>query len=289
MKFNFKFKIFIVPIICAGFIMTSANSEAATPQRLSISPGGAVLYDRNNFNYSYSGAVMSAYQKPYAMNFEIWKPYDLPAGWYATFDGFPVAQIAENRWVYGQLYIDGAIKPTNILVGSVIPSDVPGLVRIASVWSYGRYIDTPEFLKIKKYNCNRMGWLKEGWLNTIIAWHTRKIGVFVWLGNRWAKFEPNSGEYTWQMLKRLTPYIIDELRKNNVWFDGGEPLEVADLARQWGYIWGGKVILESLRNYRDSGGGNENVTSMRESSSSESDRSTPKENDSNSGPRWDVD
>ena len=177
-----------------------------------------------------------------------------------------------------------------ILVGSVIPSKVPGLVRIASVWSYGRFVDTPEFLKIKDYQCNRMGWLKDGWLNTIIAWHNRKPGVWVWLGNRWKRFEPNSGEYTWQMLKRVTPYIIDELRKSNAWYEGGEPVEVADLARQWGYIWGGKVILESLKNYRDSGGsGSGTVTSMKDTSSSgSSGNSAPQEN-VNSGPRWDVD
>ena len=74
----------------------------------------------------YTGAVMNAYQQVYAMNFEIWRPSDIPAGWYATFDGFPVAQIAENRWVYGQIGIDGVISPTNVLVGSVIPGNIPG-------------------------------------------------------------------------------------------------------------------------------------------------------------------
>ncbi|MBQ3646064.1 MAG: hypothetical protein II960_05605 [Synergistaceae bacterium] len=281
-EMKFKTKLFMISVLCSGFMIYPEISYSATAQRLSVNPGGTVLYGTEN----YSGAVMSAYQKTYAMNFEIWKPYDLPAGWYATFDGFPVAQIAENRWVYGQLYIDGAIRPTNILVGSVIPSDVPGLVRIAPVWSYGRYIDTPEFLKIKEYRCNRMGWLKDGRLSTIIAWHTRKTGVYIWLGNRWGFFEPNSGEYTWQMIKRITPYIIEELRKSNAWYDGSEPLEVADLARQWGYIWGGKVILESLKSYRDSGG-SDNVTSMKDSSNSGNNNAAPQEN-ANSNPRWDV-
>ena len=280
-KFKFLFLILI------SLIIFSSNASAV--ERLTITPNGSVLYGSR----TYSGVVMSAYQKAYAMNFEIWKPHDLPAGWYATFDGFPVAQIAENRWVYGQMEIGGTIRPTNVLVGSVVPSTVPGLVRIASVWSYGRYLDSPKFLKIKNYRCNRMGWLdldKYG-ASTLIAWNTNRVGVWLWLGNRWKKFEPRSGEYTWQMLKRLTPYVAEELRKVHAWYQGGEPLEVADLARQWGLIWGGKVILNSLTAYRDSGGSDGNVTSMKDSSSSSSEsNSTPKENNNDSTtPQWDVD
>lgn len=237
-----------------------------------------------------SVAVMGAYQQAYAMNFEIWKPQDLPAGWYATFDGFPVAQIAENRWVYGQIGLEGVIKPTNILVGSVIPDKVPGLVRIASLWNYEKYIDNPEFLRIREFRCNRMGWLDLDKYNasTLIAWDTRKVGVWLWLGDRWRRFTPNSGEYTWQMIKRLTPYIAGELRKANAWYLSGEPFEVADLTRQWGWIWGGRVILESLKAYQDSGG-SDSVTSMKDSSSSGGGGSTPQENDNSSRGQWDVD
>ena len=278
---NFKF-LFIVFLL----IIFPKNLQAS--ERISIAPNCAVLYG----SWTYSGAVMSAYQKAYAMNFEIWKPADLPAGWYATFDGFPVAQIAENRWVYGQLGVDGAIRPTNILVGSVVPSRVPGITRIASVWGYRRYLDSKEFLVIRDYRCNRMGWLDldKNNASTLIAWHTRKVGVWLWLGNRWKKFTPNPGEYTWQMLKRLTPYIAEELRKANAWYQGGEPFEVADLARQWGLIWGGRVILESLKAYQDSGG-SDSVTSMKDSSSTSSGSETPQETreEESTGPNWDVD
>ena len=261
--------------------------QAESVERITITPGrGAALQGTR----TYSGVVMAAYQKAYAMNFEIWKPSDLPAGWYATFDGFPVAQIAENRWVYGQLDIDGTIRPTNVLVGSVIPSSVPGLARIAAVWSYGRSVNSKEFQKIRDYMCNRMGWLNDGYVNTIIAWHTNRPGVWIWLGNRWKKLTPRTGEYTWQMLKRLSPWIADELRKNHAWYQGGEPMEIADLARQWGYIWSGKVVLESLKAYQDSSGESGQVTSLRDSSSSSSSESAPEEPASTpSGPQWDVD
>ncbi len=271
-------------LLTLAALSVSLTGESRAVERLSIVPGGGASLQGTR---TYSGVVMSAYQKVYAMNFEIWKPSDLPAGWYATFDGFPVAQIAENRWVYGQIALDGAIVPTNVLVGSVVPSSVPGLARIAAVWSYGKAMNSPEFQRIRKTFCNRMGWFNDGYVNTIIAWQTSQPGVWIWLGNRWRKFEPRTGEYTWQMLKRLRPYIASELGKHNAWYQGGEPMEVADLARQWGYIWGGRVILETLKTYHDSGGGDSTVTSMREAPSS-SGGSTPSE-PQNSGPQWDVD
>ena len=284
MSFINKFKFLLIV-----FLLIIFPNDLQAAERISISPNGAVLYGAR----TYSGVVMSAYQKAYAMNFEIWKPQDLPAGWYATFDGFPVAQIAENRWVYGQLGVEGAIRPTNILVGSVVPSSVPGITRIAAVWGYGRYLDSPEFLRIFNYRCDRMGWLDldKYYSSTLIAWSTRKIGVWLWLGNRWKKFTPNPGEYTWQMLKRLIPYIAEELRKANAWYQGGEPFEVADLARQRGLIWGGRVILESLNAYNRSSGENDgNVTSFHDSSSSTNSETPqePQEEERNS-PRWDVD
>ena len=239
---------------------------------------------------AYSYPVLSAYQKAYAMNFEIYRPSGLPAGWYATFDGFPVAQIAENRWVYGQLNYDGAIRPTNILVGSVFPSSVPGLVRVAAVF-YDSGLHTNEYMQIRELRINRMGWLNDDGMNTIIAWHTSKPVIRVWLGNRWLRLEPNSGEYVWQVLLRWKGFIIDELRKNHVIFYD-EPSDAANMARQWGYIWVGRVILRKLRDYKSDGGGN-NVTSLRDNSGSGSNNNnTPDENNNNnnrSRGQWDVD
>ncbi len=278
-----KSKALLLAALTANLIIYPAESYGT--ERITITPGrGASLQGVR----TYSGVVMAAYQKVYAMNFEIWKPADLPAGWYATFDGFPVAQIAENRWVYGQLDIDGTIRPTNVLVGSVVPSSVPGLARIAAVWSYGKSANSPEFQKIREYMCNRMGWLNDGYVNTIIAWHTNRVGVYVWLGSRWKKFVPHSGEYTYQMLKRLSPYIADELRKNHAWYQGGEPAEIADLARQWGYIWSGKVILENLKAYHDTSGNEGQVTSLYTPELSNPEPVAPSEPES-PGAQWDVD
>ena len=268
-------------------ILLCAVCPSCAVERLSPRPGGMLLEGAR----SYRGAVMSAYQKAYAMNFEIWRPMDLPAGWYATFDGFPVAQVAENRWVYGIMNMAGTIQPTDILVGSVIPSDVPGLARVAALWSWGKDISSPEFLSIRKKRVNRMGWLKNEYINTIVAWHTQKAGMYIWLGSKWRRFEPNPGEYTWQMIKRLSPYIAGELRKNHAYFYGGEPLEVADLSRQWGFIWGGRVILRDIKYYGYDGGrdSQSTATSLGETSGTTTEApSEPQEQSRNEG-QWDVD
>ena len=232
--------------------------------------------------------VIQAYQQAYAMNFEIYRPANLPAGWYVTFDGFPVAQVAPNQWVYGQLNYDGSIMPTNVLVGSVIPSSVPGLLRVAAVPFYSSFFHSHEYMRIREAKINRMGWLNDEGINTIIAWHTDKYEMWVWLGNRWARLEPNRGEYLWQMLKRWQGFIIDELRKYNIYFYD-EPFEAADLARQWGYIWAGKVVLRSLRHYKSGEGSEGNVTSLRDNSGGGNENvPQERENTQNRG-QWDVD
>ena len=282
-------KISAVVITMAVFCSCVLATSAQASERLSVQPGGVILKGAR----SYGGAVMSAYQRAYAMNFEIWKPGDLPAGWYATFDGFPVAQIAENRWVYGQMNTSGVIQPTNVLVGSVVPSSVPGLARIAAVWSFGRDLNSPAFTRIRRMNVNRMGWLNTEYLNTLIAWHTHKPGVYIWLGSKWKRFEPNVGEYTYQMIKRLSPWIATELDRNHSWRYGGEPLEAADLARQWGMIWGGRVVLESLRTSQKNGSEESRktasgTTTSLNSGSGTNTESTPREPSRNEG-QWDVD
>ena len=279
---------FSAAMIIIMMLCPCAFASVRPSERLSVQPGGVVLQGAR----SYRGAVMSAYQRAYAMNFEIWRPSDLPAGWYATFDGFPVAQVAENRWVYGIINTAGTIQPTDILVGSVVPSRVPGLARIAALWSWGRELNSPEFLAVREKRVNRMGWLTTDIVNTIVAWHNNRAGMYIWLGNRWSKFEPHPGEYTWQMIKRLSPYIADELRKNNAYFYGGEPLEVADLARQWGFIWSGRVVIESIRYYGYDGGRDSQVsetTSLQNETGTQSE--TPSEPDEPSGNQgqWDVD
>ncbi|MBR1602820.1 MAG: hypothetical protein IJ667_05215 [Synergistaceae bacterium] len=204
----------------------------------------------NNFNNTLS---MGAYQAAYAMNFEVYQPAGLPAGWYATYDGFPVTQISQNKWVYGQLGLDGAIIPTDILVGSVVPYNVPGLARAAFTNNYGVQVNSEAFRKILNYDVNRMGFLKDNALRTVVAWNTFRPSVYLWLGDRWKRFSPGAGQYAWQVLKENQIWINEELRKNGV-IGWGDTFDFANAARQWGILWIGDVNLTQLNYIRHSNG-----------------------------------
>lgn len=211
----------------------------------------------NNLNNNFAagrGLSMGAYQAAYAMNFDVYQPAGLPAGWYATYDGFPVTQISPNKWVYGQLGLDGAIIPTDILVGSVVPYNVPGLARAAFTNNYGVQVNSAEFRKILNYDVNRMGFLNDNALRTVVAWNTLKPSVYLWLGDRWKRFSPSIGQYAWQVLKDNQEWINNELRKNGV-IGWGDTFDFANAARQWGVLWIGDVNLTQLNYIRHANGG----------------------------------
>ena len=65
-------------------------------------------------------------QPAYAgMQFYVYKPANIPAGWYATYDGYPVLKGKDGVWVYGTREGTG-VTQTGYVVGSVVPS-VAGL------------------------------------------------------------------------------------------------------------------------------------------------------------------
>jgi hypothetical protein len=58
------------------------------------------------------------------MNFYVYRPYNLPAGWYVTFDGYPVVRTSSGAWVYGAMSQNGLV-PTAFVVGSINPASLP--------------------------------------------------------------------------------------------------------------------------------------------------------------------
>ena len=125
----------------------------------------------------------------------------MPAGWYATFDGFAVAQVAPNRWVYGRTGVDGSIVPTDVLVGSIVPMRVPELTRVTASWMCGDFLRCDEFRKVRALGCDNMGILEDPLACTILAWRSGRPGVWVWLADRWKKVSPAGGQYTWEALR----------------------------------------------------------------------------------------
>jgi len=62
-------------------------------------------------------------QPAYAgLSFYVYRPYNMPAGWFVTRDGnYPVIQDSGGVWVYGYTVEGGALVPSGYVVGSVDP------------------------------------------------------------------------------------------------------------------------------------------------------------------------
>jgi hypothetical protein len=188
------------------------------------------------------------------MNFQVYWMAEFPSGWYATFDGYPVAQIAPNRWVYGRVKRPGNIVPTEVLVGAVVPMDVPELARVAvSSWR-GCVYETKAFRSIALSGLDNMGVLDDPLAYTPVAWKTGTAGLRIWLGSRWYSLVPAAGQSTFQALLARHPYIVRTLRKKNACWTRSDTQDLADLAREWGYIWRGAVPFASLTGRRDDNG-----------------------------------
>ena len=106
----------------------------------------------------------------------------------------------------------------------------------------------------------------------------------MWLGDRWKKITPQAGEYTWQALKRRRQWIGGELRRNCIGWLCPETCDLADLARQWGLLWGGEVRFDALGGYR---GGNGAENGNRRSLPATRAPETPEKKPDNGG-HWDV-
>jgi len=230
-----------------------------------------------------ANTVMAAYQKPYALNFEVWRPQGMPAGWYATFDGYPVAQVAPNRWVYGRTGMDGCLVPTDVLVGSVVPMRVPHLARVTAPWICNDFIRSAAFRKILDWGCDNMGIFSDPLTSTVLAWRSGRPGVWVWLADQWKKISPSGGQYTWEALQRRRLWIVERLREMDFFWSCADVCDLANLARSWGMIWHGAVPLRSVKGYRHGGGGDGGGLSAPAPAFS-----SPEAPQENPGSQWDV-
>lgn len=241
--------------LAAAMVAILFVSGGRSDAQSSFVPGGGCAPGVSTGCRIAGNAVFAAYQKAYAMNFEVWRPEGMPGGWYATFDGFPVAQIAPNRWVYGRTGGDGCLVPTCVLVGSVVPANVPELARVAATWVCNDFIRSREFRMILEYGCDHMGILEDPLVRTVIAWRSGRPGVWVWLADRWGRVSPSGGQHTWEALGKKRPWIAERLRERDCFWVCGDAWDLADLARTWGLVWHGDVPMRFLSSYRQDEGG----------------------------------
>ncbi len=60
------------------------------------------------------------------MSFYVYHPYNMPSGWFVTYDGYPVSRCC-GRWVYGLPNGCGGWYSSSYVVGAVVPTAIPQL------------------------------------------------------------------------------------------------------------------------------------------------------------------
>jgi len=186
-------------------------------------------------------SVIAAYQEMFRMNFAVMHKPGLPEGWFMTADGYVVAQIRPNHWVYGSSPHPGILIPTEITVGSVVPMNVPKLARVpVSLWRDVAF-NTEEFRVVINSRFDNMGVLNEPMAYTPIVWRDDQPEVQIWLGERWFTIVPAPGQTTPQAVAAQRPFIARILNERNALWTMSDTQELAYMARKWGFLWHGHV------------------------------------------------
>ncbi|MDR2528536.1 MAG: hypothetical protein LBD04_05925 [Synergistaceae bacterium] len=218
-------------------------------------------------------------QPPYAgMTFYVYRPYDMPKGWYLTFDGYPVFKNKDEIWVYGA-YHGPNLTPTHYVVGSVIPS-MAGLTPYAtsarissfSAWYPTSYTAarqpqmgrppqgkeretfvTPTYMPNWSFDERFMavgGWkgsvdrigVLHG-LGTPVVWKGNSPNVvYAWTGQMWYPMAAREGQRPASILRENLYFLTRQTKRNGfVWYEADMPL-LAQQAAVWGYYWMGEVM-----------------------------------------------
>ncbi|WP_158612280.1 hypothetical protein [Fretibacterium sp. OH1220_COT-178] len=218
-------------------------------------------------------------QPAYAgMQFYVYRPYNIPSGWYATYDGYPVFRNADGIWVYGSC-VGTSIVPTAYIVGSVVPS-VAGLVpwvpapvcapvvspvpvvrtAVAPVAAVAPvvpvapvavmtpvyvpcWVRNPNFVAIGGWgrSVDRIGVLSKPAVP--VAWKGRRPDViYAWTGRSWYQIDLDEWESPVDVLRgKLYELTCMSNRNNLVWTDQDMNV-LAQHAALWGYRWMGQIV-----------------------------------------------
>ncbi len=245
-----------VPILCLMLIVSAAPAPAKV----------------------YVAEPLLVAQPSYAgMRFYVYKPYDMPKNWYATFDGYPVTKNKDGVWVYGT-YAGPNLTPTNYIVGSVIPS-MAGLspytrsVQVSSITTLpqpgaGMAVQQPtvatrvpagganstympdwlfdsRFMALGswKQSVDRIGILHKPAVPVAWSGNNPKV-IYAWNGRSWYQMTTREGQRPVDVLKDNLYSLTRMVNHNDfVWYEADMPL-LAQQATTWGYYWMGEVVPE---------------------------------------------
>ncbi len=215
-------------------------------------------------------------QPTYAgMQFYVYKPYNMPKGWYVTFDGYPVKKNRDNIWVYGTSEGPNLVA-TNYIVGSVVPA-MAGITRwiTDAQISELRKVPTQEMINVRQpgipvrqltagqthstyipdWTFNARFMAIGNWKGTVdrigilhnpvipVAWkgdHPKLI--YAWTGETWYQINMQENVSPARMLKREMLTLRRFLRKSNFkWYEQDTPI-LSQQSKAWGYYWLGEIM-----------------------------------------------
>lgn len=210
------------------------------------------------------------------MTFYVYKPYNMPPGWYVTLDGYPVKKNPDGMWVYGTSEGPNLVA-TNYVVGSVVPS-MAGLTKwitdvqiselrklpnaemqsvrqggftrsqMAQGKNYSTYIPdwtyNPAFMAIGNWkgSVDRIGVLN----NPIapIAWKGEHPKVlYIWTGKTWYQLDVQESRTPVNAIRRDYTNLRRFIRGSGFkWYEQDMPI-LAQQAKAWGYYWLGEIRI----------------------------------------------
>ena len=216
-------------------------------------------------------------ESPYAgMTFYVYKPYNMPKGWYVTLDGYPVKKNSDGMWVYGTCEGPNLVA-TSYVVGSVVPS-MAGITK---------YISDVQISELRKLPTQEMQAVRQGgftrsqmargqntstyipdwtfrsdfmsignWKGTVdrigvldkpavpVAWQGSKPKViYLWTGKSWYQINLKESQTPARAIRQKYPEIQRLVRLNNFhWYEQDMPI-LAQQAKAWGYYWLGEISV----------------------------------------------
>ncbi|MDI9369811.1 MAG: hypothetical protein GX181_07885 [Synergistaceae bacterium] len=216
-------------------------------------------------------------QPAYAgMSFYAYRPYDVPPGWFVTFDGYPIVKNVQGIWVYGT-YDGSALAPTTYVVGSINPHALPivqyaGAAKVSSTQSVPitplpvppapsvqsvavvphtitptyvpEWATQSAFTSIGAWNrlVDRMGILEKP--RTPIAWKgDRPKVLYVWTGKSWYQIRAGKESLAIpsELIKGHVYSLMRMVNTNNFTWKDADSAILANQAAVWGYIWMGRI------------------------------------------------
>jgi hypothetical protein len=182
----------------------------------------------------------SVYQKQYDMSFFVWKPLGLPGKWHATYDGYPVVEIAKDQWVYGVFGHAGQLTESLINVGAVDPNTVYILAPLPSFQNeelYSKFEFAQSLKKVFQTKCDNFSIAYTKVSPTPIAWESGTSKVYMWGGKRWVQIHHRPTEKLSHIIKNDSYNIAKMLKTCKIVWTQIDTFELANLIKSAGYNW----------------------------------------------------